>query len=227
MAIKTDERETILISFIGMERCDIVYYVARILNAADKNVLIVDNTINHGIFNSLRKPEGEEMARVGNISAICNKKFSEFFFNCYDYVLIYHGMNLNEELCEVSDFRYVVSNFSPFMTKKVAGLINKINENLAYYVILREKVYDKISEKLILSELSLKDVQVKEVFHLLYSDTDYICYMNLLRNGSQQPKSTSSDMKNYLKSVLLTVMPEASKKERDKLFKKAMTGKIK
>lgn len=228
MAIKTDKRETTLISYIGVPQCDIVYYFARILNAADKRVLIVDNTLDHDMFHSLRKPDEKNMVEIGDISVVCNKKYSEYFFNYYDYVLIYHGMNINEELNENSDFRYVISTFNPFIVKKVAAQLKKANDNLGYYVVLRDKVYDKISEKTILSELALKATQVKETYQLPYSETDYICYMNLLWNGSQQPKHASGDMRDCLRSILSSVMPsQMTKKELDKIFKKAMTGKIK
>ncbi len=227
MAIKTEERETVMLSFIGLERCDLVYYAARLFNAADKEVLIIDNTLNHGMFHSLRKPEGEESVQVGNIFVTCNKKYSEYFFSRFDYVILYHGMNLNEELIEKSDYRYLVCDFNPFTSARLAKHLARINENLDYYLILRDKVHDKVSEKMMLSELGLRDTHVKEIFTLPYSDIDYMCYMNLLRNGSQQIKNTSADTRDCLKSIFLSVMPSLSKKEMNKYIKKAMTGKIK
>lgn len=226
MAIKTDESVTTLISVLGIARCDIVYYIARLLNAADKTVLIVDNTLDNGLFHSIRKPEGEDMAQIGNIAVISNKKYSEYFFSQYDYVLIYHGMNMNQELCEASDFRIMVSDYHPYQTARIRSKMRKLSKNLDYYVVCRDKVSSKVSDKDILQELGIKSSNVIETYEISYNDTDYMCYLNLLRNGTQQPKSTSSEMRDFLKNILYHFLSDIPQKEVQKIYKNGLSGKI-
>lgn len=224
--IRTDEHDTKLISLMGVEDCDIAYYMARALNAVGHRVLVVDNTGSAELFESIRKPDDEEMAQTGELYYIRHKAYSENFFALYDYVLICHGYRINAELNEKSDIRFITTDYRPQITGRICKELQRQDDNLAYYVICRNKVFSKISERIILEELQLLEKDVKETYQLSYSDQDYACYIGLLRNGAASIRSTSAEMKDLLNSFLGIVMEDASDKEKKTAYKKILSGKI-
>lgn len=227
MAIRTEEgHETKLISLMGIPDCDIAYYFARTLNAAGAKVLVIDNTRGAELFTAIRKPDNEEMAQTGELYYLKHKAYSEEFFALYDYVIICHGEHVNGELNVESDYRFVVTDYRPQTTEKIRDELAAQEENLKYFVIYRNKVFAKISEKIITEELGLHEKDILESYQLSYSDQDYACYMGLLRNGSTNVKSTSTEMKDLLNAFIQNVLSETEEKERKAVYKKLLTGKI-
>lgn len=227
MAIQSETGSTQMISIIGYPMCDIVYYFARALNAAGKRVLVVDNEKKHELFHSIRKPENEKLAQTGNIFYISNTAYSEEFFAQYDFVLIFHGMRINDELNVLSDFRYVVTDYRQSTTEELKKVLGRQEDTLKYYVIFRNKVFGKISEKLIMSEIGLIDKSIYEKYEITFNEMDYMCYMGLLRNGSVKTKATSPDIKDLVKSFLHVTIPDKLPKEYTQYFKGFVSGKIK
>lgn len=227
MAIKTEEgHETKLISVMGIPDCDIAYYLARALNAMNTKVLVVDNTRGAELFSAIRKPDNEDMAQTGEIYWLEHKAYSEEFFALYDYVIICHGEHINNELNEESDYRYLITDYRPQTTKRLREELDRQEENLKYFVVFRNRVFGKISEKMILEELGIHEKDVQDNYQLSYSDQDYACYMGLLRNGSANVKSVSTEMKDLLNAFLQHVMKDAADKDRKAVFKKLLSGKI-
>lgn len=227
MAIKTEEgHETILISLMGIADCDIAYYFARALNAAGQKVLVVDNTIDAELFSSIRKPDNEDMAQTGEMYWLKHKAYSEEFFALYDYVIICHGMRMDRELNVESDYRFLVTDYRPQTAQALQRELETQEENLKYYVIFRNKVFSKISEKMVLEEIGLPEKDTNETYQLSYAEQDYACYMGLLRNGSANVKAASTEMKDLMSAFYTLVMPQTPVKEQKSYYKKLLAGKI-
>lgn len=227
MAIKTEEgHETILISLMGIADCDIAYYFARALNAAGQKVLVVDNTIDAELFSSIRKPDNEDMAQTGEMYWLKHKAYSEEFFALYDYVIICHGMRMDRELNVESDYRFLVTDYRPQTAQALQRELETQEENLKYYVIFRNKVFSKISEKMVLEEIGLPEKDTNETYQLSYAEQDYACYMGLLRNGSANVKTASTEMKDLMSAFYTLVMPQTPVKEQKSYYKKLLAGKI-
>ena len=227
MAIKTEEgHETILISLMGIADCDIAYYFARALNAAGQKVLVVDNTVDAELFSSIRKPDNEDMAQTGEMYWLKHKAYSEEFFALYDYVIICHGMRMDRELNVESDYRFLVTDYRPQTAQALQRELETQEENLKYYVIFRNKVFSKISEKMVLEEIGLPEKDTNETYQLSYAEQDYACYMGLLRNGSANVKAASTEMKDLMSAFYTLVMPQTPVKEQKAYYKKLLAGKI-
>lgn len=227
MSIKTEEgHETILISLMGVPDCDIAYYFARALNAAGQKVLVVDNTLDAELFSAIRKPDNEDMAQTGEIYWLKHKAYSENFFALYDYVIICHGMSIDSELNIQSDYRFLVTDYKPQTAQALMLELAIQGGNLKYYVIFRNKVFSKISEKMVLDEIGLPEKDTNETYQLSYAEQDYACYMGLLRNGSANVKAASTEMKDLMTTFYALVMPQTPVKDQKTYYKKLMTGKI-
>lgn len=227
MAISTENRTTQIISVMGLYTCDIVYYITRILNAADKRVLVVDNSVGHELFECIRKPDNEKMVQTGEIYYIANVAYSENFFAQYDFVIIYHGMHFDREINSQSDYRIIQSDYKPYTTSQIEKQLYEQDENLSYHLLFRDKAFSKVNEKMLIAEIGLPEKDIVDTYELPYLDQDYMCYLGLLRNGVSNLKSLSTDMKTYLKSVMTELLTVEKPNQYNQIFKKAMSGKIK
>lgn len=221
-----DGKTTQIISVIGIPQCDIVYYLARALNSIKKTVLVIDNSRYHELFKSIPNPDYEKMVQTGNIYYIENIKYSEVFFAQYDFVIVYHGMDIRDELNAVSDYRYVQTNYSPIITERLKRELNRQEDTLKYHIIYRNKVSGKIQEKMILHELGIPEKNVKESYVMSLNEVDEMCQLFLLRNGSIRTKSCSAEMKDYINAVYATIFPELSSKMQKNYMKAFLSGKI-
>lgn len=223
-----EDKNVTLITFLGMERCDIVYYSAAVFASAGKEVLVVDNSHSHDLFRSIPKPEKEPYAKVGNITCVADRKLSYDFFHEFDVVIAYNGRSMGKdakELVDKADITYVQTSYNPYMCMDITKLLSDDIEG-DYEVLYRDKPSSKVSEKMILDELGFIPEAIKESYIFTYDLQDYSCYINFLRNGHQKLSPLSGDIKTFLQSLYDEFMPEIDKKEAKKLFSRALAGKI-
>ena len=223
-----EDKNVTLITFLGMERCDIVYYSAVVFASAGKEVLVVDNSCSHDFFRSIPKPEREPYAKVGNITCVADRKMSYDFFYEFDVVICYNGRSKGEDATEIinkSDIIYVQTCYSPYMCMDIQALLSDDIEG-DYEIIYRDKPSGKVSEKMLIDELGFIPEAIKESYIFTYDLQDYSCYINFLRNGHQKLSPLSGDIKTFLQSLYDEFMPEIDKKEAKKLFSRALAGKI-
>ena len=221
-----DGKTTQIISVIGIPQCDIVYYLARALNSIKKTVLVIDNSRYHELFKSIPKPDGEKMVQTGNIYYIENIKYSEDFFAQYDFVIVYHGMDIRDELSAVSDYRYIQTDYSPITTERLEKELSRQEDTLKYHVIFRNKVSGKIQEKMILRELGILEKNVKEAYVMSLNEVDEMCQLFLLRNGSIKTRSCSAEIRDFINAVYITIYPDITSKLQKNYMKAFLSGKI-
>lgn len=221
-----DGKSTQIISVIGLPQCDIAYYLARAFNAIKKTVLVIDNSRYHELFKSIPNPDNEKMVQTGDIYYIENIKYSEEFFAQYDFVIVYHGMDIRDELNAVSDYRYLITDYSPITTERLREELSRQEDTLKYHIIYRNKVSGKIQEKMILQELGIPEKNIKESYVMSLNEVDEMCQLLLLRNGSIRTKSCSAEMRDYINAVYATVYPDISTKMQKNYMKAFLSGKI-
>lgn len=221
-----DGKSTQIISVMGLPQCDIAYYLARAFNAIKKTVLVVDNSRYHELFKSIPNPDNEKMVQTGDIYYIENIKYSEEFFAQYDFVIVYHGMDIRDELNAASDYRYLITDYSPITTERLRAELDRQEDTLKYHIIYRNKVSGKIQEKMILQELGIPEKNVKESYVTSLNEVDEMCQLLLLRNGSIRTKSCSAEMRDYINAVYVTVYPDISTKMQKNYMKAFLSGKI-
>lgn len=196
---------TKLISFVGMERCDIPYYLASQLEKKKLRVLVIDNSFGHDLFLSLKRPDEETFyLECGHIVYARDVALSEEFFEKFDVVIVYHGFNMDEDIL-------LASNRVVFSTDYFKTTINQIweyidtdwiNENIPKEKILmlyRDKMNSKISEKYILNKIGL--VGLEEDFIISFDESNQCLYLNYIYNGIQDMKGASSELKTVINSL--------------------------
>ena len=121
---------------------------------------------------------------------------------------------------------YLISDYNPHNIKKIAGKLEAIEEKYFFHVIMVDQITNKYSDNSIIKELGLLKEQVVSFSTVFLNESDAFCYINFMRSGSQQIKNASAELKEILKPVLSQIYPEEPVKELNKIFKKALTGKI-
>lgn len=227
MAIRTEDKMIKLISVVGTATTDISYYFARTLNAAGLTCLVVDNSREKRLFHSIPKAEGEFMVQTGNIFYIAQTAYSEGFFSQYDFVLINHGLSINKELLEASDYVYLITDYSQYSTQNLKVCLSNQKGSSNYYLICKDKVVEKISPRHLIEEMNLAESQIMEIYELYLNEQDATGLFNLYRSGQVQMKTLSSEMKELLRSFLYVVIEKKkTKREHKAIFRELMTGKI-
>lgn len=214
-----------IISFCGMEKGDFVYYLAVILAHAGKNVAVVDNSVTHDIYNAVSMDAGADVPFVvkQNITYIKNKNITENQKNSetYDYYIVWHGLRIKNEILEISDYSYMMPDYTPVQLKYFGDKIkDKINLN---GIIMRDTIVNsKVSSVLAYNYLGIDETQVKGIIN--FDEKDYENYMAFLYNGRQTFSNLSPNFNDCLKLVANEIL-EMEPKQFKKLFDKSKNTK--
>ncbi|MBR2404024.1 MAG: hypothetical protein IKB01_14910 [Lachnospiraceae bacterium] len=112
------KNETMLTSIVGMERCDMVLQLAKLIRNAKtaskensySSVLLIDNSFSQELYNMVSIGDSG-VADYRGITIINNVGYSPKEFIKYDHILIYHGLRVEPVLLMESDHIYVITNY--------------------------------------------------------------------------------------------------------------------
>ena len=213
-----------VVSFCGYERGDIVYYIAAMLTKNGNSVLVIDNSYNNDLYGAATNfDDGFEKDYVikQNITYIKNVNYNTDTEEIYDFIIIWQGMNIKEEMLMQSEYVYLLCDYTPMSLKNLKALITD-RENL-YGVVIRENIEsNKITEKTVLDFLGVPESKL--VTTLMYDNKDYANYLAYLYNGRQRFQSLSPNFNDCIKKITGDIL-ELDKKQVDKLFAKAKKAK--
>ena len=206
-----------IISFVGLEREDIPYYIAQAIAEKNKNVLVIDNSMSHNLFLSFHRiDEDDDSVESGRILYLRNKNYSEKTFEKFDVVIVFMGLNPVQDLIDISEKVVFVTSYMPSDIRIITKYINTESLYEQYKdkmsILFVEKPSNKVSEKFIESFYEFKTFE--DEFVLSFDETDFAMRQNFQINGSQQWKGVSSEMKDYIK--LYTAMFDTAKKAAKK-----------
>lgn len=203
-----------LISFIGLERCDIVYHYIKLVEKTGNEIVAIDNSCAKDFFKALAKDSGSEIyAETGNTPVSCNVGYSPDFYNQFDVAVCYHGMNIDKEIVEYSDYVFLCTDYSYACLSQLRELMEGIDKPVT--MIYRDKVTKKISERTVDHTIHCN---VKDRYILPFSDVDYASYITFSHNGIQSQKELSEDYKEML-ALMITQTMEVADKDARKLLK--------
>ena len=188
-----------IISFAGVKHADIPYYMAKLLAIGRRNVLIVDNSEQHDLYQSIYKKHEMDIVNVGNITYIKDIAWSPESFEKFEVVIIYHGEEIDRDIWENSTNRFLLMNTDRFDMERVrAG----IPEGSAPFVILMVDVYyGKIKAKDIPAFLNISDSMVNGIESLPFDEKDAAALEAFQFNGIQRVRDTSDSMKEFLLDI--------------------------
>lgn len=233
MARKEEIQETVsfapkLISFAGVERGDVVYYAAKLLAASEKSVLCIDNAKRHDLFNTVKedmtgnnaKEERKERRYIndfryrGSIVYTKNAAYSAEAFNKFDYVIVYHGMNIDDEIWRNSNIRFVMTNTDRFDREDLSNALGKVEE-LPLHALIVDAFYGKIREKDFVESIVENEENIIGSATLSFDPTDLEAKQAWQYNGVQKLKVLSSSMKElllYINEAVTGEKPAKAKK---------------
>ena len=205
-----------VITFTGLERCDFAYHTARVLATQADNVIVIDNSRNHEMYEAVSQgPDGEEdndhMVVRNNITFLKDVEYSPDFFNSFDYIVMYEGMRYRLKDLEQSSLVFAMPDFLPASLEAMKGL----PDNVEY--IMRDGA-GKLNER---SAAEIMEIDPDRIVGTLpYEYNDYSCYLSLIYNGRQKLKGLSPEFTQALAYVCGRAM-EIDEKQAIALIKKA------
>ena len=203
-----------LISFIGLERCDIVYHYIKLLEKTGNQIVAVDNSQTKDFFGALAKDsDSSDFAETGATPVIANVGYSPDFYNQFDVAITYHGMNIDKEIVDNSDYVILCTDYTSSCVKQLNEKMKEIDRPVT--IIYRDKVTKKISERTIDHAIHCN---IKNRYILQYSPVDYASYVTFSHNGIQSRKELSDEFKDML-GMLICMTTEISEKDMKKMFK--------
>lgn len=191
-----------IISFIGLEYEDIPYYAAQSISEKNNNVLVIDNSSENNLFLSLKRiDEDSDSVEYGRMVFLRNRKYSENNFKKFDAVIVYHGLNIDEEMLSYSDKVVFVTNYLPSDMRKILKYINTeaLNdfESGVTSIVFRDKTSGKIAEKYIRDFYGISEMEDETIISI--DENDQAMRVNFQYNGIQPVKGLSNEMRAYIK----------------------------
>ena len=209
-----------IISFAGVKRGDVVYYIAKLLATFDEPVLVVDNSDQHDTFRSVHHKGDIDEAYVRNITFVRDIAFSERMISAFNYVVVYHGMDIEPTWWNNSDDRFIVTNYDRFD-------IDDIRDAMAHVapepigLIFTDKVSGKITERFIVEMLNLPEEVIEHAIEIPRDDAIEAAKLSLQHDRIYKVAKLPSTMKKALTDIFDRITPEDKKRKMDKLFAKA------
>lgn len=207
-----------VIGYVGTERCDIVYYMARIAIETGKKTLIVDNSMKGDLYRALTNGTGKRKdTSYGAVVRDCDVTNVEC--DAYDSTFIYHG----QAKVDKTDLPYDVNVDHLFVaaegnqieiqdTKDALDATGFIGAPCTF--ILREAVNEKIVPQTMATLIGLADM---DCVVIPLAESDRAKYDALLNGGTQKCNGVSSDMKYLLTDFMRDVL-EIPEKNTKKMF---------
>lgn len=208
-----------IVSVLGKEYGDLPYYLARMIEEKKYRTLVIDNSSSHDLFLSLKRAdEDADYVEHGCTVYMRNKTATKEdlgAFVKFDVVIVYHGLNEDKELIDMSDLVIIQTDYLPSTLRLINDYIDMeyINETVpkdAVGVVYRDKVNNKISEQYVLKELGLNGIEME--YYIPLDEGTYASYLNFCHNGIQNIKGVCSEMKSTITSLRVMLVGKSNKK---------------
>jgi hypothetical protein len=172
-------------------------------------VLVVDNSYNHDIYSAVTDGEDKPYVIRQNITYVKNMLINKDYDGIFDYVIIWHGLNIKEEILANSDFIYVLPDYTRYVLDTVK---NKITDwSIVNQVALRDSVMNnKFSDKKIAGILGIDPEKIK--YALVHDTKDYENYLAFLYNGRQTFTNLTPIFNEFMTDITAEITGEDLKK---------------
>lgn len=209
------------IAYVGKERCDIAYYIARISGALNEKTLLVDNSKSGDLYRSLTEDEityAEKFREFSSFTVTRNLKVSEKELEAFDNVILYNGLSQFSEPYEVSpEHIYIAVSLNKLEIKDAKASIDAAGFNLKEDCRVTLVLEDLVNPKFSIEEVAETfGVLPEAAFALPLDETVHMKYEMLMKNGIVSMRKSSSDMNELIKDVITRVFL-VDKKRMNKL----------
>ncbi len=209
-----------VITFRGLERCDVVYFFSKTLALNNNTVILIDNSYTKDMFEAVNQFEDTTCRSVekGNIVFMRDVMPEYGFYDLFDYVVFYLGET--SDIKTIGEHNYIISDYALTSIYRLRRQYGSILERCK--IIFRDHVSDKIKESDIAEILEIDKSIIAGA--IPYDESDYSNYISLVHNGSHSITSMSNDLREAV-SYLLQQATEQDEKAVEAYFKKSRKGK--
>lgn len=183
----------------GVEKCDIPYYLTKMLVSNGHKVLFVDNSISKDMYNAVSgylSGEDEDGISKGKLVFVKDINPTTSLEMMFDYIIYYYGFS--SDLTYMGNFNYIISDYRAHIVEAVRERFYNIKDDCLY--IIRDRVSDKIKDLTIAHTL---DIDIDQIIGtIFFEESDYSNYINLTYNGIQS-FDVSNEMKDAVKYMLM------------------------
>lgn len=204
------------IVYIGLERCDFIYQMAKIASLKG-SVLLVDNSRTGDLFSIIGQDSVDNIVECNNLHITQNIDIEKSDTSTYDFVFIYAGMDVEEEYYKDNPLVLVMPDF----TELCLGAIEKClpPESVDAIYIMRDYCTKKITDKGIAQRFNIHKNVIEGKIPL--SLRDAAAYTAFTHNRTQNIGALSDMMCNALIFVTARLFNFDSLKNASKLVEKA------
>ena len=218
-----DNEKLKLISFAGVRHPDLPYYLARTLSGEGKQVLLIDNSELHDLFDSIHMSEDDKYTGetvIGNIHYLKDILFSKKAFEKFDYVIVYHGFHINDVLWDESSERFLMADTDRFHLRQIQREMDEA-KNKDLVLLILDAYFEKIHEEDLAELLTLDPEKLRGILELPFDPSDLAALQSFQFNGKQSVRKTSSSMKDLLREIYGDLFGEIRKKDFTKILDRA------
>ncbi|MGN0243130.1 MAG: hypothetical protein ACI4CT_03600 [Lachnospiraceae bacterium] len=191
-----------IMGFVGIEKYDIMLYLSRILYHLGQRVLLLDQSMEHGLRYSI--PEtGFCEGRIVDYRGIdfgMNLPM-EVYISEYDYILADFGFNLEHQDIVLCTEIYIVSDMQLHHIKSLSQLHLMNTQNR--YLILKDRIPYKVRDEYVYEELGPLMLNENNSYSVYMNERDYQSRLNCQYDDSVPLKNVSKHIKNLLYDILL------------------------
>lgn len=181
---------TQIISYVGLERCDLVYYLQKLLAGLNKNVLVIDNSESHDLIITMAKFTGDEVVQRKRTIFLKDREISGPI-DMFDYIIVYHGLNPDSSIIAKSDEIICCLTYDKIKLEKIQFAVELAEIEKPCHIVWRDKTSGKISEK---NEEARLRLIAKSHYITMLDPADISMYVSLTHNGSQSLKKAKTDI---------------------------------
>jgi|GEM_PF-4495983 len=208
------------IGFLGIEKYDIIIYLAKLISNTGKKVLIIDNSETDALGCCIAVPEGldphKAVVSQGEIDYV-KKQNPENYIKKYDFIITDYGFNVDNQDIKMCQYVFLVLDKQFHNRKKMQEARKHLRDNEPYLLI--RDVSPSSQPKSVLEE----DFNVREKFILEFDAVDRKKMVELQYNRKIGLNKLSYQYKELLERITTGIF-NIDKKEYFKSFKKLKRG---
>ena len=191
-----------LISFIGTEKCDLLFALAKVGISSGKKILIIDNSVTGDFYNIYNK-DGEDIIDYNSMTIARLFEYDESKVKNYDYIYLYEG--LKPTYLGSRDLTIANIGVAPSDLKMVSHEFNSKVFNENPHLILIRRDYDiskKIKEEYYARAFGW---MCRNSFKIKFIETDYRVYYTLCINRDIKLTAFSNDFLDSVYTLSQTI----------------------
>lgn len=213
-----------ILGFVGVDKYEIINYVARVFCNLEKKVLLIDHSELQALSYSLQLPYllREDKVECRKVDFIADKDLDDEVEEDYDYILIDFGFRVaHKDIPRCQDI-YVVCDLQRHHVERLASL--NLTPFQHRFLILKHVIDCKITSsyiRMLLDNLCIIDTNC----YTLYEDwADFTNQLNCQYNHIFRFKNATKILKNMLYDIVTHAL-EDNEKEIHYAFRLAERGR--